>query len=344
MPTLSLQNQRWWRLRYGPAWRYLTASNISQNLWRNRIADPLTLEVSRYLHLLRLGSPYVAAAPLAFPGIARAFELQRNQPLADDLRLMLLGKLDDAEILDRTGIRERDRRRWQRIFFDVDLMQDRLGWHITHIVAREVDAGNLGLANRLHLARCGGPLVARRLLDGPGMVPSDPDEYARYVQTELQIASAGLFLSPPQSRQEMEDLMNHALKLLPISARKEIAELQLKKQLAKNELSILLAKQKVEAPAAKAAAKVKAYADKEARDQELETWHREQQAAQESRLEAERRDRIEQSPFQQLQWATGDEPGSSPIVPASVTPDSQPRLLHRARSVPQPRAQTRRPA
>src|SRR5256885_2282779 len=143
MHRLSLIDQPWWQLRHGPAWRYLTARDYPGYISQTNVADRLIKRVARYLRLLELGGTCAAAAPRAFPKIARAFELQRNQSLVDDLRLMLLGELDEGEILARTGVTTKDFRSWKRIFCDVNLQLDEFSWHKRHIVAREVEAGNL---------------------------------------------------------------------------------------------------------------------------------------------------------------------------------------------------------
>lgn len=333
----SLIDQPWWRLRHGHAWLYLTARDYPRHISQTRVADPLIKKVARYLRLLELGGEYVAAAAQAFPRIARAFALQGNRPLVDDLRLMLLGQLDEAEILARTGVTTKDLRTWRRIFCDVRPQLDEISWHINHIVTPEVEAGNLYLAGRLHLALCGGPQMARRLLDGPGTVPEDPDEYARYVLTEAQIASGGLLLSPPESRKEMEIFMKLALQMSLANAKTKLLEKQLAARVARDQRRHELAERRVraaevtaEAAAARAAAKVKSLAEKEIRDRELAIWHREQQAALESRLQAERQARIEQSPLQQLQWATCQDPRSSPVTQAVVAPGSPAKPLPRS--------------
>lgn len=341
MPTIPPSVQSWLRLRQGPAWRYLTANDIGDRLADYRAADPLTREVAHYLRLVRQGGHYLRAAPNAFPRIARAFEIQNNEPLVDDLRLMLLGGLDDAEILSRTGVAKRDRHSWQKVFFDVDLKQDRPRWPITQIVDREVAAGNRRLASRLYLARCGGPPVARRLLDGPGMVPDDPREYARYVRTEAQIAAAGLFLSPAESREDMERFLKLALDLDLQEQKLKLAEAQLVARVASDERRhgldqrrVRVAELKAEAAATEAASQKKSPAEKDAKDRELKSWQRDQLAAVELREQAEMQARIEQSPLYQLKWAQSQEPVSlqvSKVAEAATCPASPVRPRSRPR-------------
>ena len=351
MPTLSLHDLPWWRIRYGPSWRYLTASDIAGHQWQFSVADPLTTAVARYLHLLRLGGRCVTVARQAFPGIVRAFELQQNQPLVDDMHLMLLGKLDDAEILARTGVPEKDRRRWQRIFFDVNVQQDPLGWNMAHIVEPEVHAGNLSLANRLHSARAGGPLIARQLLDGPGLAPRDPEDYARYLLTEAQIASGGWFLKRDRTPAEMERFMLFSAKIRLEMEKGKLAKKQLESRAERDkrldelaERRVRIAEIQAKAALERASAKVKEKAEKQAKDLELAIWHREQQAALARTTQAEMQARIEQSSLYTLEWAQTREPGSpqvaaataAPVCPATPVPTgkAQRRSANRATSTP----------
>lgn len=351
MPTNPPSFQEWWRLRQGPAWRYLTASDIGDRLADHRAADPLTREVAHYLRLIRHGGHFLLAARNAFPRIARTFELQNNQPLVDDWRLMLLGGLDDAEILSRTGVARGDLRNWRSIFFDVDVTQDRPRWPIAQIVDREVAGGNRRLASRLYLAHCGGPAMARRLLDGPGMVPDGPREYARYVRTEAQIAAAGLFLSPAEGRADMERFLKLALELDLQEQKLKLAEAQLAARVANDERRHELAQRRVrvaelkaEAAVSKAAAHPKSPADKVAKDRELKSWQRDQLAAVELREQAEMQARIEQSPLFQLKWSQSQYPvtpqvsqvADAAICPTSTVPPRTPSRDTTKRAIPSP--------
>jgi hypothetical protein len=278
----TLQSYRSWsRIKHGPAWRYQSAREICHHLWRSRGVDPLTLDAARYLRLVGLGGTYASAASTAFPSVARAFALQREQSVVDEIRVMLLGNLDSNEIVSRSGLPIEDISWWKAIFFDVDLTKDRVGWHIDKIVIPELEAGNFRLASRLHFARCMGASAARRLLDGPEKISDDPREFATYIRREAQIAAAALFLLPIASRGEMERHQKLALQMGLVERQLELAEQKLADRRAKNERSDNLANRRARHATGKAKAaraverrKEMARAEKQALDRQLESWHR----------------------------------------------------------------------
>jgi hypothetical protein len=328
-----------WRGRYGPAWRHITARNSAGSSRRLRIADWLTVDVRRYLSLDSSGGDSANIAATVFPRIAEAFRAQKDRQLVDSLRIMILGRLDIAEIIARTGLSKTILRLWRAIFFDVNLAKDPLGWQLNHVVWPELDAGNLQVGGNLHTARCFGPHVARRLLDGPTKVPTSAKEDAKLALEQARIASLGLLLSYSQSDKELQQLPRLVLRMQLQEQTLALKEKRLAARLVKEERNHDLAERRARiaeerakaeskrrvASAKSKAAKAQAKADKLTEDQKLRLGHQEQAAALEKRELAERRARIAASGLLKLSCAdrkTKAPANKATEHPASASPAS----------------------
>ena len=313
-----------WRGRYGPAWRYRTARGFSHSFRPCCVADGLTVDVGRYVRLSQQGGEFPARAELAFPEIASALGVQHDDRLRDSLRIMILGQLDNTEILARTGLTEELIGLWQAIFFDVNVATDSVGWQFNHIVGPELDQGNFLLAGSLHAARRGGPEIARGLLDGPQSVPSDSAEYAKLVRWQSQIAAYGLSLSPVSSREEL-----HTLQKLALDAHRQEQKLSLRKersasQAAREQHRLEAADRRLRLAESKSKALAQQRSDKQqlkaALDEQRRLRRRDQVAANARREQAARQARIAASELLKLPWADPGKPEGAGVVVEPATP------------------------
>lgn len=314
MHTISKVDLIHWRGRYGPAWRVILARDFVASSRPSPVSDQLVVDVGRYLRLRDRGSDSAVIAAKAFPQIAQAFRLQQDKLRIDSLRLMILGELDSTEIVARTGLTTPEIGLWMEIFFDVHMSQDPLGWHVTHVVLPELEAGNLQVASNLHVARCGGPHMARSLLDGPTEIPTDSTACAELVLRQIQISSFSMLMNVPQSRQELQKQHMLGMKLMLKLQQNKSAEKQRACRQANEERDHALAERRVrtaeqraEAAAEGRAAKAQAKADQSAQDEQLLHWHQQQAAAQAEREYADRQARIAASKLLSLPWGNAEQ-------------------------------------
>ena len=223
-----------WRGRYGPAWRFRTASGSAGSLRRCPVADRLTKDVRRFLSLKAAGATGEILAR-AFPLIAEAFEIQGDKRLADSLRLMIFGRFDSLELVRQTQRTAKTIQLWEAIFFDVDVAKDPVGWLMNHVVWREHDAGNEQLAGFLHAALCGGPRVARRLLHGPGPAPQDPEKHTAWMREQSEIHILGLSLTHPKTREEFMQFQELVVKMVVEDQKNALAKMRLANKRAREE-------------------------------------------------------------------------------------------------------------
>jgi hypothetical protein len=338
MYSLSQMDLIPWRGRNGPAWRHIMARNSAGSSRRLRVMDRLTVDVFRYLSLNSRGGDWVLIAARAFPRIAEVFQVHEDNRLVDSLRIMILGQLDIAEIIARTGLSTKILRLWRAIFFDLNVGKDPLGWQLNHVVWPELDAGNRQLAGNLHTARCGLPRVARRILDGPPKVPTNATEDAKLALEQARIDSFGVLLSRPQSKKELQQLPRLVLRMQLREQTHALKEKRLAARTAKQELNQALAERRARLAEEKARAasqqrlanikakadKAQAKADKFVEDQRLRSWHQEQVDALAKREQAERQARIAASGLLKLSWADrkAKTPANSAERPASASPAS----------------------
>lgn len=285
-------------------------------------------------------------ADWAFPDIASALGVQHDHRLRDSLRIMILGQFDNAEITARTGLNSELLGLWQAIFFDVDVLKDPVGWQFNHIVGPELDKGSFQLAGHLHMARRGGPEIARGLLDGPQSVPSDSAEYVKLFRQQCQIAAYGLLLSPASSREELREFQRLALeahwkeqqfsltkeRLASQATREEHRQevAQRRRRLAENKKAV--AKQRSDKQQAKAA--------KAAQDEQRRLQRRDQVAANDQREQAARQARIAASALLKLSWA---EPAKSEVA-ADVAAPANPAATSRTPCHAAPSRSPRKPS
>ena len=329
MYMISKVDQTHWRGRYGPAWRVILAGDFASSSRPSPVSDQLCVDVGRFLRLRARGSDSAVIAAKAFPEIAQAFRLQQDKPCTDSLRMMILGRLDSTEIVARSGLTMPEIGLWMEIFFDVHMGQDPLGWHVSHVVWREVEAGNLLVATNLHLALCGGPLIARQVLDGPAEIPTDPADCAEMVLRRKLAASFALSLHVPESHQELQKQsmprMRMMLKLQEDKLAKEQRNARLEQQerdraLAKRRARIAKKKAKIaaqrkadeaQAKANQAAAAKREYAARRAEvAAQLQAAEAETQANQAAQVEREYADRqasIAASMLLRLPWGNAEQ-------------------------------------
>lgn len=344
MSILSKKDLKAWRGHHGPAWRYVTASAYADSSGPIRVADRRVVDLARYFRLVELGGLHIDIAARAFPQMARVMKVQKNHRLVDSLRIMILGNLQSSEVLARTRLSFTTLGLWQDIYFDVDMINDSLGWHMNHVIFRELDAGNVQLAGYLHQARCFGPIAARRLLDGPPTVPPGTPEHDKLLLEQAQIDSFGLLLGYPQSRAELQELQRRAVDQMLQQEKNALAQQRQDARQARDALAreradqrTRLAHARAQAAADRRVAKDKAKADKLAQQEQLRSWLQEQFAAWEQQELAEKQARIAGS--QLLQPVSSRQPAkaaAASAVPATATPPvSQPRP-HGARAPEKP--------
>ena len=338
MRTISKGDLINWRGLHGPAWRVILARDFASSSRPFPVSDQLVADVGRFLRLRNRGRDSAAIAAKAFPEIAQAFRLQQDNRLSDSLRMMILGELDSNEIVARSGLTKPEIGLWMEIFFDVHMGQDPLGWHVSHVVWREMEAGNFQVATNLHLALCGGPHIARHVLDGPAEIPTDPADCAEMVLRQKLVASFALSMHFFESHQELQKQsmprMRMMLKLQEIKLAKEqrAARLEQREQrerdreLAKRSASIAKKEAKIaaqrKADEAQAQANQAAQAKREhaARRAEvaaqLQAQTQANQAAQVEREYAERQARIAGSKLLSLPWGYAEQLQGTPRAAA----------------------------
>lgn len=171
---------------HGVAWRSELAKELARS--NRRLAgcedEPLRHYV-KYLTMLEISGDE-GAAVAAFPDMAAAQAIDSDGPLADQLKIMLLGRLETAEICSRAKIEPAALKIWTALFFDLAGGHKSPGWLVRHIIDPQRAAGRTDFAGKLGLALQGGPDGARLALDlDTGLPLAKADQLER---EELRLA------------------------------------------------------------------------------------------------------------------------------------------------------------
>lgn len=170
----------------GPAWR----SNLAKQLVLENVRlvgceDAALRDFIWYAQKCN-GCGGEESAAAAFPAIAAALAINDNSVLVDELKLMVSGQLDAAEILRRTNLDPAALTTWMSLFFDITDYFSATTWLAGHVIGPEREAGRNMFAAKLAMSLRGGRDAALLALAAGAGLPLAPAE--RLEKAELQLA------------------------------------------------------------------------------------------------------------------------------------------------------------
>jgi hypothetical protein len=283
------------RRQIGPDWRWQVAQrlvNKPENRKLHRLADLKVRETARKLRQA------TGKDPLLLQVLALATDLEATNVV----KLLVLGRVEPAEIAERLGLSPPTLELYETLFFDIRPIHSASSWVTQHVI-RPLEQDQNDLAVRFAAAYWGGSTVARALLDAEQRVPLDEAQRLLDQDTlfhlKLRAALAVPLKTPGQNLRLVELHLKHEHRMARLEASQEQFRAKAESQIKRLELAAARLEQRRQRQERRQAAqeqRAARKADQEAqRGREIHDWL-------DRRIEALEQAAVEPSPLANVSW------------------------------------------